>query len=51
MNGDLDEIARGELVECEPCPRCGAAPGAVCRANSVVVAVGYYTGRYAKIPG
>lgn len=51
MNGDLDEIARAELVEREPCPRCGAAPGSACRANSGVVAVDYHTGRYAKIPG
>lgn len=50
MDGDLDEIARAELIEREPCPRCGAPPGSVCRANSGVVAVGYHTGRYAKIP-
>ncbi|WP_436841852.1 zinc finger domain-containing protein [Streptomyces syringium] len=51
MNGDLDETARAELVEREPCPRCGAAPGSACRANSGVVAVDYHTGRHAKIPG
>ncbi|MFH9575681.1 hypothetical protein ACH4MG_34755 [Streptomyces sp. NPDC017454] len=51
MNGDLDEIARAELVEREPYPRCGAAPGSACRANSGVVAVDCHTGRYAKIPG
>ncbi|WUQ18334.1 recombinase family protein [Streptomyces sp. NBC_00236] len=51
MNGDLDEIARAELVEREPCPRCGAAPGSACRANSGVVAVDYHTGHYAKILG
>ncbi|MET9694939.1 recombinase family protein [Streptomyces sp. NPDC006514] len=50
MNGDLDEIARAELIEREPCPRCGAPPGSVCRANSGVVAVDYHTGRYGKIP-
>ncbi|NEB59734.1 recombinase family protein [Streptomyces sp. SID8111] len=50
MNGDLDEIARAELVEREPCPRCGAPPGSVCRTNSGVVAVDYHTGRYSKIP-
>ncbi|MFZ3494673.1 recombinase family protein [Streptomyces sp. 5.8] len=50
MNGDLDEITRAEFVEREPCPRCGAAPGSACRANSGVVAVDYHTGRYAKIP-
>ncbi|WP_053687294.1 recombinase family protein [Streptomyces sp. IGB124] len=50
MNSDLDEIARAELVEREPCPRCGAPPGSVCRTNSGVVAVDYHTGRYAKIP-
>ncbi|MEU2674826.1 hypothetical protein ABZ622_39570 [Streptomyces sp. NPDC007164] len=46
----MDEIARAELIEREPCPRCGAPPGSVCRANSGVVAVDYHTGRYAKIP-
>ncbi|MFJ4741094.1 recombinase family protein [Streptomyces sp. NPDC088775] len=51
MNAELDEIARAELVEREPCLRCGAPPGSVCRANSGVVAVDYHTGRYAKIPG
>ncbi|MGO4456590.1 recombinase family protein [Streptomyces sp. M-16] len=50
MNGDLDEIARAELVEREPCPRCGAPTGSACRANSGVVAVDYHTGRYGKIP-
>ncbi|MFJ9079358.1 recombinase family protein [Streptomyces sp. NPDC102278] len=50
MNGDLDEIARAELVEREPCPRCGAPPGSPCRTNSGVVAVDYHTGRYGKIP-
>ncbi|MER7669630.1 recombinase family protein [Kitasatospora sp. NPDC096128] len=50
MDGDLDEIARAELVEREPCPRCGAPPGSPCRANSGVVAVDYHTGRYSKIP-
>ncbi|WP_434092278.1 zinc finger domain-containing protein [Streptomyces halstedii] len=39
MDGDLDEITRAELIEREPCPRCGAPPGSVCRANSGVVAV------------
>ncbi|WP_331764349.1 recombinase family protein [Streptomyces sp. NBC_01506] len=50
MNAELDEIARAELIEREPCPRCGAPPGSVCRANSGVVAVDYHTGRYGKIP-
>ncbi|OKK14926.1 hypothetical protein AMK09_26460 [Streptomyces sp. CB02488] len=50
MDGDLDEITRAELIEREPCPRCGAPPGSVCRANSGVVAVDYHTGRYGKIP-
>jgi len=34
MDGDLDEIARAELVERGPCPRCGAPPGALCRTNA-----------------
>ncbi|MEU3602271.1 hypothetical protein ABZ714_26665 [Streptomyces sp. NPDC006798] len=46
MNGELDEIARAETVEREPCPRCGASPGSVCRADSGV----HHTGRYARIP-
>lgn len=50
MDSDLDEIARAEMIEREPCPRCGAPPGSVCRANSGVVAVDYHTGRYDKIP-
>lgn len=50
MDGDLDEITRADLIEREPCPRCGAPPGSVCRANSGVVAVDHHTGRYGKIP-
>ncbi|MFE9905228.1 zinc finger domain-containing protein [Streptomyces achromogenes] len=50
MDVDLEEIARADLIEREPCPRCGASPGSVCRANSGVVAVDHHTGRYAKIP-
>lgn len=49
MDGDLDEITRAELIEREPCPRCGHRPGRCARANSGVVAVDYHTGRYAKI--
>ncbi|MFB7254872.1 zinc finger domain-containing protein [Streptomyces nojiriensis] len=49
MNSELDEIARAELVERQPCPRCGAPPGSVCRTNSGVVAVDYHTGRSNKI--
>ncbi|MFI6986755.1 recombinase family protein [Embleya sp. NPDC050154] len=50
MNDEPDEIARAELIERQPCPRCGAPPGSVCRANTGVVAVDYHTGRYGKIP-
>ncbi|WP_406406768.1 hypothetical protein OG923_01845 [Streptomyces halstedii] len=49
VDGDLDEITRAELIEREPCPRCGHRPGRCARANSGVVAVDYHTGRYAKI--
>ncbi|AWL42243.1 hypothetical protein B9S64_32220 [Streptomyces sp. SM18] len=49
MDGGLDEITRAELIEREPCPRCGHRPGRCARANSGVVAVDYHTGRYAKI--
>ncbi|WP_328793592.1 hypothetical protein [Streptomyces sp. NBC_00273] len=50
MDSGLDEIARAELIEREPFPRCGAPPGSVCRAHSGVVAVDYRTGRYGKTP-
>ncbi|MEU9993064.1 hypothetical protein AB0E10_41170 [Streptomyces sp. NPDC048045] len=46
----MDELARAELIEREPCPRCRAPPGSAGRANSGV-AIDYHTGRYAKIPG